>query len=128
MTHPDQSHPAPQKPTQRMDMYVSIHKAMRCFMNDTVERVGRLDVSDASEVDGAMTQVEDLMTALADHTRKEDEFVQPALEARQAGSASKTGGEHREHFESFAVVHEMAQLVRQAPPEKRCACIASLRS
>src|SRR5947209_18400956 len=37
----------------RMDLYVSIHKALRSFMGETLVRVGRIDVSDAADRDAA---------------------------------------------------------------------------
>ena len=43
---------------RRMDLYVSIHKALRRFMTDTLTRVGRIDVADRADRDEALGQLE----------------------------------------------------------------------
>ena len=49
----------------RLDLYLSIHKALRSFMSDTLVRVGRIDVADAADRDAALAQLDRLLELYA---------------------------------------------------------------
>jgi hypothetical protein len=78
----------------RVDLYASIHKALRSFMADTLRAVGRMDVDDEAERDATLQQLRALLDALEHHAQIEDEFIHPALQARRPGSAGETGADH----------------------------------
>jgi iron-sulfur cluster repair protein YtfE (RIC family) len=86
---------APQ--TRRMDMYASIHKAMRAMMSDTLLAVGRMDSNDTAELANVSGKVLDLLDFCLSHLRHENKFVHTALEARAPGASSVIAHEHEEH-------------------------------
>jgi len=98
----------------RMDLYVSIHKALRSFMADTLVRIGRIDVTDAADRDGALGQLEQLLDVCLDHLRHENEFVHTAMEARQPAGSSRVADEHCEHVETIAELREEVAALRIA--------------
>jgi len=96
----------------RMDLYVSIHKALRSFMGDTLVRVGRIDVTDAADRDGALAQLEQLLDVCLDHLRHENGLVHTAIEARQPAGSQRIADEHTEHVETIAELRAEAELLR----------------
>src|SRR4051812_23737344 len=57
----------------RIDLYVSIHKALRSFMTDTLTRIGRVDVADRADRHAALDQLDELLALCLDHLRHENE-------------------------------------------------------
>ena len=110
--------PLPAAPTGegagRMDLYVSIHKALRSFMSDTLTRVGRIDVADRADRDVALGQLDELLGLCLDHLRHENEFVHTAIEARQPAGCRRIAEEHGEHAESIAALQGEAAALRDA--------------
>ncbi|HEX6708564.1 MAG TPA: hemerythrin domain-containing protein [Albitalea sp.] len=103
----------------RYDLYAGIHKAARAFMTDTLGRIGRLDVTDDADTRAALTQLEALLAFCEKHLQHENEFVHPAIEAREPGSAGRIAAEHREHLEAIAALREDArQLLVAALPQR----------
>ncbi len=103
----------------RLDLYAHIHKALRSFMLDTLQRCGRLDVHDDQEFQATLGQLDALLTLCGQHLQHENDFVHPALEARQPGAARRIAGEHVEHQHHIeALRHEAGQL-RQAGAARR---------
>ena len=100
--------------TPRMDLYVSIHKALRSFMTDTLTRVGRIDVADRADRDAALDQLDTLLGLCLDHLRHENEFVHAAIEARQPAGSRRIAEEHVEHAESIAALQAEAAALRDA--------------
>jgi len=98
----------------RMDLYVSIHKALRHFMTDTLTRVGRIDVADRADRDEALGQLEALLGLCLDHLRHENEFVHTAIEARQPAGSQRIADEHVEHAGSIAALRGEAAALRAA--------------
>ncbi len=110
----------PAAPTApRFDMYVSIHKALRHFMTDTLHRVGRLDVEDAAETGQVLGQLDSLLTLCIDHVHNENRFVHTAIEARQPGGAGRTEQEHVEHLESIEALRAEGRALADAPAAER---------
>jgi len=110
------SHTAMPRPASpRLDLYAGIHKAMRSFMAETLVRVGRIDIADATDRDQALDQLEQLLGFCADHLRHENAFIHTAIEARQPAGSTKVADEHVEHAESVAALREEAAALRSAP-------------
>lgn len=90
--------------TTRLDLYAPIHKALRSFMSDTLGRVGRLDASDERDLRDTLNQVDELLTFCEKHIEHENDFVHPAIEARQLAGARRIADEHEEHLASIAAL------------------------
>jgi hypothetical protein len=101
-------------PASRMDLYASIHKALRHFMTDTLTRVGRIDVADRADRDEALGQLDELLALCLGHLRHENEFVHTAIEARQPAGSRRIADEHVEHAESIAALQAEAAALRAA--------------
>jgi len=99
----------------RLDLYAHIHKALRLFMSDTLQRLGRLDVDDPQDLDAGLAQLDALLDAALHHIDKENGFVHPAIEARRAGTSLLIEAEHREHLESIAALRAEAAALRAGP-------------
>ena len=88
----------------RMDMYASIHKALRAFMADTLLGLGRMDVDDDLEFAQTCDRVMQLLDLCRAHLHHENQFVHAAMEARQPGSSQNIAGEHVEHEQAITVL------------------------
>jgi hypothetical protein len=98
----------------RMDIYASIHKAMRSFMADTLVRIGSIDVADASDRDATLAQLDLLLDLCLGHLRHENEWVHSAIEARQPAGSRRIVDEHVEHVDAIAELRAEAALLRGA--------------
>jgi hypothetical protein len=99
----------------RHDLYTGIHKGLRSFMAQTLVRLGRIDVADATDRDEALDQLEQLLCFCAVHLRHENTFIHTAIEARQPAGTTKVAEEHVEHGESIAALRAEAAALRSAP-------------
>jgi hemerythrin-like domain-containing protein len=99
----------------RLDLYTPIHKALRLFMTDTLQRVGQLDTDDASEFAATTTQVQALLAQCRAHLAHENQFVHTALEARRPGASARIAGEHDEHLETIAALEAELAALRALP-------------
>lgn len=95
----------------RYNMYGFIHKALRHFMSDTLLMLGRLDTTEAAEIDAALAQTRELLALCRMHLEHENRFVHPALEACEPGSAARIAGEHVHHEEDIALLLEQVDAV-----------------
>ena len=109
----------------RVDLYSTIHKALRHFMHDTLHRLGAVDVDDEQELSLALDQLQRLLQLLRSHIRHENDFVHTAIEARQPAGASALADEHLAHRESIDALRAEGEALRVASPAARCA--AALR-
>ena len=101
----------------RVDLYAPIHKALRHFMCDTLCQVGRVDVDDADELQQALAQCDQLLALCEGHVHHENQFMHPAIEARQPAGSKRIAHEHEEHLQSIAELRdEVAALRRAAEP------------
>jgi hypothetical protein len=98
----------------RMDLYVSIHKALRSFMADTLSRIGRIDVTERADRDAALAQLDELLDLCLGHLRHENEFVHTAIEARRPAGSRRIADEHAEHVETIHALRAEADAVRAA--------------
>jgi len=95
----------------RFDIYAGIHKALRLMMSRTLTRVGATDPTAADEVAGTLDQVGRLLDLCELHLKDENEFIHPALERAQPGSAARIAAEHVHHVEAIADLRDLAGLV-----------------
>jgi len=104
----------PREPAARMDLYVSIHKALRSFMTDTLSRIGRIDVLDRADRDAALAQLDELLGLCLAHLRHENDFVHTAIEARQPAGSQRIAAEHDEHLATIGALQAEADALRTA--------------
>lgn len=116
---PGNTYAAATAPAARFDIYVFIHKALREFMHHTVAAVGAMDVDDAGERADVCDQVELLLATLRGHVQHENDFIHAAIEARRAGGAAATAGDHVEHLEAIANLEDETHALRSAAPAQR---------
>ena len=103
----------------RLDLYTSIHKALRSFMADTLGAVGRMDADDADERAATLAQLRSLLDLLAHHAQIEDEFIHVAMQERRPGSASASGAEHERQRGALRELRRQADAVERATGEAR---------
>lgn len=105
----------------RVDLYVTIHKAIRAMMTDALLAVGRMDADDGIEVANVTDRVLELLDFCASHLKHENEFVHTAIEARAAGASERIAHEHVEHLQHIAALCQSVEHVRAAPAGERAA-------
>lgn len=88
---------AAQPAAARMDMYASIHKALRAAMADALLGLGRMDVDDDLEFAQTCDRVMQLLDLCRSHLHHENQFVHTAMQARAPGSSAAIEAEHAEH-------------------------------
>jgi hypothetical protein len=98
-------------PTQRYNIYVLIHKALRACMSDALVAVGRMDPHDADEVAATAALVRELLQFAHIHLQAEEDWIHPALEMRRAGSSAETRADHLQHREAFAMLETSLRAV-----------------
>jgi hypothetical protein len=86
----------------RVDLYVTIHKAIRAFMADTLLAVGRMDCDDELELAQVTERVLGLLDFLRHHLDKENTFVHTAIEARASGASAAIANDHVDHEKHIA--------------------------
>lgn len=106
------AHPAP-----RLDLYAPIHKALRSFMSDTLGRVGRIDVADAEDMHATLAQANELLALCESHVHHENEFMHPAIEARQPSGSARIAHEHEEHLQGIAELRDEVAALCAAPAD-----------
>ncbi len=95
----------------RLDLYHGIHKALRLMMSRTLCEIGSADPDAADELQGALGLLGRLLDTCELHLKDENDFVHPALERAQPGSAARIAGEHVHHVEAIADLRDLAGLV-----------------
>jgi hypothetical protein len=103
----------------RVDLYAPIHKALRHFMTDTLHRIGRLDVCDAGDMARTLGQLDTLLDLCTSHVHHENDFMHPAIEARQPRGASRTADDHIDHLESMAALRGEVLALQRAAGSRR---------
>lgn len=103
----------------RMDLYGPIHKALRCFMADTLARLGRCDVADAAELADATAALRTLLAMMRGHLEHENDFLHAAIEARRPGASRHPADDHDEHREAIAALAAAVDAFEAAPEAAR---------
>ena len=99
----------------RFDIYAPIHKALRLFMTDTLQRLGRLDLNDAHDLQAGLAQLDALLDAAHHHVQHENGFIHPAIEAHSRGASARVAADHQEHLEAIAALRAEAAALRAHP-------------
>ncbi|MBS0343192.1 MAG: hemerythrin domain-containing protein [Proteobacteria bacterium] len=81
----------------RLDIYRTIHKALRALMSDTLVAVGRMDVHDELELAQTTQRTLQMLDFLRSHLGHENAFIHPALEARTPGASEHIAHDHVHH-------------------------------
>jgi len=110
----------------RIDLYASIHKAMRSIMTDSLLALGRLDTDDEAEMAEMAERLEGLLALCGQHLVHENDFVHPALEARASGTSLTIATEHVEHVRHIAALRADLHVLLQAPAQARPALALAL--
>lgn len=110
----------------RVDLYCFVHKGLRAFMCDALTRVGRTDGNDHVELSETLNLVSDLLDMCESHLQHENNFIHPALEARQPGSSLVTAQNHDDHEESLHVLRRSIEAIRVAQDDKRGRALTDL--
>ena len=103
----------------RADLYAPIHKALRHFMTDTLHKVGGLDVADAHEMQATLGQLDALLALCRSHLEHENDFMHPAIEAREPSASARTALDHIEHGHAIDALRAEARNLREAPAARR---------
>ncbi len=74
----------------RPDLHLFVHKGLRAFLSDTLNRCGRRDASDESDVAETLAQVRALVELCRAHLNKEEDSRHRAIEARRPRAARQT--------------------------------------
>lgn len=106
-------------PAGRVDLYAGIHKALRHFMTDTLQRVGNLDTGDADDMAFTLGQFDALMGQCAAHLAHENAFVHAAIDARSPAGALRTANDHAEHLQSIEALRHEGRALARAPLGQR---------
>lgn len=101
-------------PKLRVDLYAPIHKALRSYMSDTLDRIGRMDLDDAADTQRTLAQLDALLSLCHSHVQTENRFMHPAIEARQPTATKRIAEEHDEHLEGIAELRAELQVLRAA--------------
>ncbi len=96
----------------RLDLYATIHKALRAFMSHTLVRLGAMDVADAEERTLALDGADALLALMRSHLQHENDFVHTAIEARRPGGARHTADDHLGHLDAIANLEDEVRALR----------------
>ncbi|WP_284616873.1 hemerythrin domain-containing protein [Aquabacterium humicola] len=99
----------------RFDLYAPIHKALRLFMTDTLQALGRLDLDDPQDFEAGLARLDALLDAAGSHLQHENDFIHPVIEARSSGTSTRIAAEHRDHLEAIAALRAQAAALRLQP-------------
>lgn len=105
--------------TNRVDLYVGIHKAMRFLMADLLVAVGKMDASDDSAVEWIGSRVLQFADFCTSHLTHENDFVHTALEARLPGASARIATEHVEHEQAIAALKAAAGQLQKSQGSQR---------
>lgn len=105
--------------TPRVDLYAPIHQGLRLCMNDCLVRLDGLDAGDEGAWRSSLAQLGELLGLLRSHLQQENDFLHPALEARDAGASRELGAEHEQQLSAIEVLELEAQLLAALPGAQR---------
>ncbi len=88
----------------RIDLYATIHKALRALMAELVSAVGRMDPGDDADVNATLGRALEGLALCEKHMLVEDQVLHPAIESRQPGATARAALEHAGHVADFAAL------------------------
>lgn len=101
--------------SQRYDIYRLIHKGMRAFLTDTLLTIGRMDVA-SPDLQHGLGKLNGLLNFCMSHLEHENEFIHPAMNARQPGSADNMYEHHDHHIQLIRELLNLSQELEQGSP------------
>ncbi|MDM0075472.1 ester cyclase [Variovorax sp. J2P1-59] len=101
-------------PPARFDIYAQVHKGLRACMAASLVETGRMDSSDDPSVKCMLDNLDQLLDWCAGHLQKENQFVHPAIEARNPAACSRMAEEHAHHEASIAQLRESIDRLSRA--------------
>ncbi|MEC5385407.1 hypothetical protein VVD49_06705 [Uliginosibacterium sp. H3] len=105
-----------QSANQRYNIYGTVHKGLRTFMSDTLQRCGRTDWQDPADSAQSLAQLRMLMEVCHSHLQHEDAFVHAAMDARRPGSSNTTLTDHHEHVLAIkSILADIAEIEKSLP-------------
>ncbi|MFO1270338.1 MAG: hypothetical protein U1F50_01415 [Rubrivivax sp.] len=111
--------PAQATKAPRLDLYVTIHKALRQFMAHTLTRLGAVDLDDEEDFRAVLAGVDSLLGLMKGHLQHENDFIHTAIEARRPGGARHTADDHLLHQDAIANLEDEARALAVVRPEQR---------
>ena len=112
--------------TPRFEPYAAVHKGLRALMADTLLALGRTDASDGAELQATTERLLEMLEFCRSHTRHENEFLHPAIEARSPGTSSATVIDHTLHEQAIDQLKKAARQLPESPAEQRAAALLEL--
>jgi iron-sulfur cluster repair protein YtfE (RIC family) len=112
--------------TGRVDLYNSIHKALRAWMGHTLTRVGQMDPTDAEECRAVVTEVNELLGAMLAHLQTENTWVHPAILTRHPNALVEIQEDHAAHEQSIEHLRGLAASVVSSPASQTTAVAQQL--
>lgn len=106
------------------DFYREIHKGIRYALFGTTIAAGRLDTTDADEVEALLDAHRNLLHLLHTHHEHEDDFIQPLVEAHAPALALEVVAQHAGVDAGMARLELLAdRLATVAAPGRRGAAL-----
>src|SRR5215471_532537 len=84
----------PESPPSRDDFFTAIHKALRSGLLTLSIDAGRIDWSDASQLEQFRKQWDQVMTLVRSHAGHEERHIWPLLESKKPGAVAELGVGH----------------------------------
>ena len=102
---------------ERVNLYKSIHKAIRVALGGLVAQAGRTDFGDPREAGRLRLMIVETFELLDAHAEHEDRVVGPLLRACAPEAAARIGDAHRELEQTAAALRRMFEVACQAGAE-----------
>lgn len=112
----------------RYNIYSNIHKTLRAFMGDTLNRTARMDGDDAADTRAVLAQIRQLLAFCRGHLQHENEFIHTAMEARQPGASRAIHDEHLHHIDAIGQLESLCADVERSDGLARALEINRLHS
>lgn len=103
----------------RINLYNAIHKGLRAYMSDTLNRCARIDGMDVEDVAGGLAQVRELLALMHSHLEHERDCLHPALEAAERGSSTVADADHDDHGWAMEKLLALCAEVEETAPQAR---------
>ena len=102
----------------RFNIYTIVHKGLRGFMTDVLNRWGRMDVSDDCERATAIQQLRALLGMCRGHLQHENDFVHTAIEKVRPGFTRQLASEHVDHVREIDALHAALDTLEAAAADQ----------